>query len=76
MNTWYDRYWENQLADSGLTENDIIIWKERRKYDKECSVEQEIKMIKNARFKTVKCIYSYQKFSVIMAAKQVYADEI
>lgn len=69
LNGWFDSYWENQLADSGLTDNDIALWKERRKLDKECSVEEEIEMLSGCGFKTVKCIYSCQKFSVIIAIK-------
>ena len=69
MNEWFDKYWESQLADSGLTANDIELWKERRKLDKECSVEQETEMLKKCNFKTIKCVYSHQKFSVIIAIK-------
>lgn len=69
MNDWFDSYWVNQLANSGLTENDIALWKERRKLDRECSVEEEIVMLRKCEFKTVKCIYSYHKFSVIVAIK-------
>lgn len=69
MNEWFDKYWEGQLADSGLTANDIELWKERRKLDKECSVEQETEMLRKCNFKTVKCVYSHQKFSVIVAIK-------
>lgn len=67
--TWYNSYWENKLYTSGLTENDITLWKERRKLDKECSAEQEIKMLRSAGFKQVSCIYSSQKFSVMTAVK-------
>ena len=66
---WFDSYWESQLADSGLTEHDIELWKERRKLDKECSVEEETAMLWESGFKSVKCVYSYQKFSVIIAIK-------
>lgn len=69
MNDWFDSYWENQLANSGLTEHDIGLWKERRKLDRECSVEQETEMLYKSNFKAVKCIYSCQKFSVIAAIK-------
>ncbi|MDE5853760.1 MAG: class I SAM-dependent methyltransferase, partial [Ruminococcus sp.] len=67
INNWYDNYWEKQLSNSGLTDKDIELWRERRKLDRECSVEQEIDMLKKYKFKLVKCIYSYQKFSVIIA---------
>ncbi len=69
MTDWFNSYWESQLATSGLTEHDIELWKERKKLDKECSVEEEIDMLCRSNFKTVKCVYSYQKFSVIVAIK-------
>ena len=69
MNNWFDKYWENQIINSGLTENDLKLWKERKKLDREYSVGDEIKMLNNCRFKEVKCVYSYQKFSVITCIK-------
>ncbi|MCH5212508.1 MAG: class I SAM-dependent methyltransferase [Oscillospiraceae bacterium] len=69
MNDWLNSYWENYIENSGLTEHDIDLWKERRKLDRECSVEKEVEMISKCNFKTVKCVYSYQKFSVIVAIK-------
>lgn len=69
MNDWFDSYWQGQLANSGLTDHDIELWKERRKLDRECSVEQEMEMLSKSKFKVVKCVYSYQKFSVIVAVK-------
>lgn len=69
MDGWFDAYWESQLEDSGLTEHDIALWKERRKLDRECSVEEETAMLGKQGFKSVKCVYSYQKFSVIAAIK-------
>ena len=48
---------------------DDELWKERRKLDKECSVEAEIQMLNRCGFSEVKCIYSYHKFSVIIAVK-------
>ena len=50
MNKWFDLYWEKQLSDSGLTKRDIKLWKERRKLDKECSVETEIGMLYKCNF--------------------------
>lgn len=69
MNKWFDTYWESQLENSGLTDNDIKLWKERRKLDKECSVEEETELLKKCNFRTVKCIYCYHKFSVVIAVK-------
>lgn len=69
MNKWFDSYWENQLYSGELTDTDIKLWKERRKLDRECSVEKEIEMLKQCSFSNVKCVYSYHKFSVIIAIK-------
>lgn len=69
MSDWFNAYWESHLADSGLTDQDIALWKERRKLDRECSVTQETDMLKNCGFSVVQCVYSYQKFSVIVAIK-------
>ena len=69
IDRWFDSYWESQIADSGLTENDLSLWRERRKLDKECSAEEETEMLYSCKFRTVKCVYSYHKFSVIIAIK-------
>lgn len=69
MNKWFDTYWEKQLYNSGLTPKDIERWKERRGLDKECSVEKEVEMLYQCSFSNVKCLYSYHKFSVIIAVK-------
>ncbi len=69
VNDWYNAYWESQLYTSELTDRDIELWKERRKLDKECSVETEKQMLNKCGFSEVNCIYSYHKFSVIVAVK-------
>lgn len=69
MNKWFDSYWEGQLEASGLTQRDLDLWKERRKLDRECSVEKEAEMLSGCGFKIVKCVYSCQKFAVIAACK-------
>ncbi len=69
IDNWFNSYWEKHLENSGLTDKDIKLWKERRKLDKECSVEQEVDMLKTCGFNITKCVYSYQKFSVIVSVK-------
>ena len=69
MKEWFDSYWEGSLAERGLTDKDIALWKERRKLDRECSVKQEMDMLEKCGFKVVQCVYSYQKFSVIVAVR-------
>ena len=69
MNIWFDSYWENQLSHGGLTEKDIELWRERRKLDRECSLEEETEMLRRCGFSIVKCVYSCRKFSVVAAVK-------
>ena len=70
INRYYNTYWEKQIEQSGLSKLDFERWQERRKLDKECSVAEEIKMLKESGFTTVECIYVYQKFAVIIAKKE------
>lgn len=69
INNWFNSYWESRLSTSGLTDKDIELWRERSKLDRECSVEQEAEMLKKCGFGIVKCVYSCQKFSVIVGIK-------
>lgn len=69
LSRWYDSYWEGQLAESGLTEHDLALWRERRKLDRECSVEAEVEMLRESGFPAVQCVYACQKFAVLAAVK-------
>ena len=69
INDWIDTYWESQIMQSGLSEKDIELWRERKKLDREISVEREIEMLRRSGFKVTECVYSYQKFSVVVAIK-------
>lgn len=69
LDRWYDSYWEGQLYSSGISAGDIALWEERRKLDRECTVEEECAMLEKSGFGTVKCIYAYRKFAVIAAIK-------
>lgn len=66
---WYDNYWENKLHTSGLTQHDLARWQERKKLDRECSVEEQVAMLRAAQFEEVNCVFSEQKFAVICAVK-------
>lgn len=69
LDTWFDSYWENQIRKSGIDETGIERWRERRKLDRECSVENEVRMLEKCGFSAVKCVYAYHKFAVIMGIK-------
>ena len=69
MDKWYDSYWESQLYSSGLTEHDIELWLQRRRLDRETTVQQQTDMLRQSGFGTVKCVYDNRKFAVIAAIK-------
>lgn len=69
MDVWFNSYWEQYLEGNELSAEDLGLWKERRKLDKECSVRDEMLMIQKSNFRETHCIYSCQKFSVIAALK-------
>lgn len=69
INSWFNHYWVEYLYNSGLTTEDLALWEERKKLDKEISVEKEIELLKFSGFSHVECIFSSQKFSVLIAIK-------
>lgn len=69
INNFYNKYWEEKLKTSGLSQEDLRLWKARRLLDKECGVSEEISMLKSAGFKTAEVVYLNQKFAVILAIK-------
>lgn len=69
MTRMMDEYWIDGLQHSGLSEQSLERWRERRKFDRECSLQDEIMWLKEAGFLTVQCVFSHQKFSVLMAIK-------
>lgn len=69
INSWINKYWEKQLATSELSSHDIDLWRERKKFDRECSVNQEIEMLYDSGFLHVENVYTYEKFSVILSVK-------
>ena len=61
------RYWVENLYRSGLSENELARWQERRKLDRECSVQEELSMLRQSGFSSVECIFLDGKFAVIAA---------
>ncbi len=64
-----DKYWYLHLEKSSLSPLEIERWQERRLLDRECSVDAEQSMLKDAGFDFVECVYRMQKFAVIVARK-------
>ncbi|MGN1124419.1 MAG: class I SAM-dependent methyltransferase, partial [Eubacterium sp.] len=69
MTDKYNRFWESSVLNSELPIADIEHWQKGRSIDKECSISEEITLLKNAGFNEVNCVYSNLKFGVILATK-------
>ena len=68
MDEMVNQYWFDHLYNhSGLSAKELELWQERRKLDRECSVNDEISMLCNAGFSNVSCICLCGKFAVIAA---------
>jgi len=67
MDEFVNTHWIKHLYNSGLSETEFERWQERRKLDRECSVGEEIAMLKKCGYESVECIYLCGKFAVIAA---------
>lgn len=70
MNEMFSRYWEGKIFSSGLSQDDLSKWKERQKLDRECSVQQEIQMMKAGGFENAECVFQCQKFAALAGIKR------
>jgi ubiquinone/menaquinone biosynthesis C-methylase UbiE len=69
INNAYNQLWYDHIQSSGLSEDEINNWHERKKLDKENSVGKTLQMIHEIGFKKVSCVYQYMKFATILAIK-------
>lgn len=69
INEKIEKYWIDQIKASGISDTEYQRWLERKKLDRECTVEEEIKWLKEASFSAVENIYLSGKFGVILAKK-------
>ncbi|MCR5494539.1 MAG: class I SAM-dependent methyltransferase [Treponema sp.] len=69
VNAKIEKYWIDQIQASGISDTEYQRWLERKKLDRECTVQDEIKWLKEAGFSAVECIYFSGKFGVILAKK-------
>lgn len=70
INTLYDEWWYAYINTSGISAQDKSAWIERRKLDKENTIQETIALLKGSGFKNAECIYQFMKFGVIMAIKE------
>ncbi|MDR0232731.1 MAG: class I SAM-dependent methyltransferase [Dysgonamonadaceae bacterium] len=64
----YNTWWYDYIVHSGITVEKAA-WEKSRELDKENTIPETIKLLKNSGFRTVECIYSFMKFGVVIAIK-------
>jgi tRNA (cmo5U34)-methyltransferase len=69
MNELYNKWWYNYINKNDTLRNEQHLWLKRRELDKENTIAETLKMLKNVEFKHVECIYSFMKFGVVLALK-------
>ena len=68
VNNLYNDWWYSYI-NWNVTPEEEASWMERRKLDKENTIQETVELLKNSGFKDVECIYHFMKFGVIMAIK-------
>ncbi|MDD3154336.1 MAG: class I SAM-dependent methyltransferase [Victivallaceae bacterium] len=69
VDQWINSHWEKHLYRSGLGAEEIAMWMQRRKLDRECSIGTGINLLREAGFSGVECVYHCLKFAVIAGVK-------
>ena len=69
LNHVQDALWIEKIHASGMLEIDLARWHERRKLDRECSVETELAMLCRCGF-MAECYFHSGKFAVLAARKK------
>jgi ubiquinone/menaquinone biosynthesis C-methylase UbiE len=65
----YNDWWSAYINSSGMTQREKEAGRERRKLDKENTIDETINLLRKGGFENVECIYNFMKFGVVMAVK-------
>jgi ubiquinone/menaquinone biosynthesis C-methylase UbiE len=69
INSLYNEWWSDYIDSSGIKPEEKSAWIERRKLDRENTIQETMELLKESGFKHIECIYNFMKFGVIMAIK-------
>ena len=69
INDLYNVWWHDYIDRSSISPEEKARGVERRKLDKENTIEETVALLKNSGFKDVECIYHFMKFGVVVAIK-------
>jgi len=65
----YNSWWHDYINNSGIKQDEKEAHLERRKLDKENTMDETIKLLKKSGFENVECVYNFMKLGVVMAIK-------
>jgi ubiquinone/menaquinone biosynthesis C-methylase UbiE len=65
----YNSWWHDYINNSGIKQDEKEAHLERRKLDKENTIDETIKLLKKSGFENVECVYNFMKLGVVMAVK-------
>lgn len=69
INNLYWSWWNDYVKNNGITQEEKELHKERRKLDRENTIDETIKLLEKSGFNNVECIYNFMQFGVIIAIK-------
>jgi tRNA (cmo5U34)-methyltransferase len=69
MNKLYNAWWYEHIRNGSLPKDEHAKWLERRKLDRENTIDETLRLLGDAGFDVVECIYSFMKFAVVVALK-------
>jgi len=65
----YNAWWYDYINNSGITQEEKEAWLERKKLDRENTIDETIKLLEKSGFENVECVYNFMKLGVVIAVK-------
>lgn len=69
LNSSADKIWLDYIGHSGITDEERARWIERRKLDREVSVQSTVSMLSDAGFNNVDIVFHHLKFAALISIK-------
>jgi tRNA (cmo5U34)-methyltransferase len=69
INALYQDWWYDYINKSGIAPEEKAAWRERKKLDKENTIDETLGLLKESGFAEAACIYRFMQFGVILAIK-------
>jgi ubiquinone/menaquinone biosynthesis C-methylase UbiE len=69
INNLYNTWWYEYINNSGIKKEEKEAWLERKKLDKENTIDETKELLSKSGFENIECIYNFMKFGVIMGIK-------